>query len=214
MNVAVFVGAPPFGGKGTTCELVQRYFAERGAICTHFSVRDTLRERAQRDLELSRILQAREPVTKEYGLRFLDENVPKKGVVLFDDFPRNYFQALVALQYFKDKADWMTVSAHIRVPTEVVMERLSHKIQDSPEETDSINESVSKSLDVYLSETVNVFGILEKQADHACDINVTKGCSKEEVALRVYRFVNDVMVKTATNAVLGSHTSPAVLSRR
>lgn len=214
MNVAVFVGAPVLGGKGTTCELVQRCLSERGVLCTHFSVGDALRERAKKDPELARILETRQLVSDEYVLRVLEECVPKKGVVLYDGFPRNNFQAMVALQLFQNKADWVTVAAHMRVPPEVVLSRLASRIQESPERSDSTEELVCEGLGVYWSKTYMAFKMLAVQADSACEISVTSQCPKEDVAEKLYRHINSVLNEQAFGAVMHSHTSPAVLSRR
>ena len=161
----VFIG-PPGAGKGTQSKLLTDHFG-----IPHLSTGAMLRAAIQEDSPLGRqvapIMAVGKLVSDDliFGVveRRLEEADCANGC-LFDGFPRTIAQAELLERLFSDTNRRLDAVLELRVPTEELTRRLTHRAQeDADPRDDDKPEAIPERLATYQSETAPLLEFYQRR---------------------------------------------------
>jgi adenylate kinase len=163
LNLILF--GPPGSGKGTQAELLIK---EYGII--HISTGDLFRHEIGNEtplgLEAKSYMSRGELVPDSVTIGMLENKVndnPNAKGIIFDGFPRTIAQAEALDNFLRSKNTSVTTLIALDVPDESLVERLLERGKSSGRPDDADENIIRNRINVYKSETSQVFGYYDKQ---------------------------------------------------
>ena len=217
MNIACFFVGAPLSGKGTIGRKTMKMLQDRGAQCAYIDTGHRCRLMAETEefKHLKPILEAREFVPDRIIMEAVRRELPSKGVVFGDGFPRTDFQAKKLVEMFRNKAGWTMVLVILNADPDLLLnERLSSRRLTDPHRTDSKLTTTLDGIQTYEQVTLPAAKWMAFQPDvHALHLTVDTHDASERLTQSVFDHLNRIMHLGAERLTLhGHHSGAAVLA--